>query len=58
MTNAPWGKRAQELREDRDGVTDSYTKGDDNGPELNDIPKDMRKVRRGLGLEPQETPGI
>lgn len=35
-------------------------KGDGNGLELNDrLPKeDMRKVRRGLGLEPQETPGI
>lgn len=35
-------------------------RGDGNGPELNDrLPKeDMGKVRRGLGFQPQETPGI
>ena len=35
-------------------------RGDGNGPELNDrLPKeDMGKVRRALGFQPQETPGI
>ena len=55
-----WGNRAQSWRRTEMGSQILTQKGDDNGPELNDrLPKEDRgKVRRGLGLEPQETPGI